>query len=230
MIRIGELIVVHFHQSQDGFFHGTELKEGHLAILAIIFRNKIKKMENCEYLHSSNWETQAPCMNTHGKNLKAFTSKLCFVNDSRMSSSDTVVLWNEKQKNERKWKNCLFHINILQLLHQGIFVFMFSLRQDKWSVKMRWLQSPIKTVQRTHSGIKITKRKHDGGTWRKEWNSFIKWKWTSKGKSLHRFVYSIDAKLIIAGCGIHQRWTVKTLSRSLSLSLLQIFHFFLLSK
>lgn len=38
--------------------------------------------------------------NTHGKNLKAFTSKLFFVNDSRMSSSDTVVLRMKQKKNE----------------------------------------------------------------------------------------------------------------------------------
>lgn len=40
--------------------------------------------------------------NTYGKNLKAFTSKLFFVNASRMSSSDTVVLWLLKRKTEKK--------------------------------------------------------------------------------------------------------------------------------
>lgn len=41
--------------------------------------------------------------NTYGKNLKAFTSKLFFVNASRMSSSETVVLQFEK-KQGKKWK------------------------------------------------------------------------------------------------------------------------------
>lgn len=51
----------------------------------------LKYEYNCRWIEIEyiNCEIQ---MNTYGKNLNALTSKLFFVNASRMSSSDTVVL------------------------------------------------------------------------------------------------------------------------------------------